>query len=111
MDLEAQGGRTMFEIVIKNEDGVVLTNAETEAIAVVYQSSSGCIASTMMETTSDTAFDIVLSLDMLKNSILKDDKRLKKMYKRRKFLVRNVTRVDLGLLHALLNNRRNDDDE
>lgn len=101
----------MFEIVIKNEDGVVLTNAETEAIAVVYQSSSGCIASTMMETTSDTAFDVVLSLDMLKNNILNGDKLLKKMYKRRKRLIRSVTKVDLGLLHALLNNRRDDNDE
>lgn len=102
----------MFDLLIKNEDGAILANAETEAIAIVYQSAHGCVASSMMETDSITAFDMVLSLDMLKESILQTDKRLKKMYKRRKRIVRDVTQVDLSMLNALLRNRGdNEDDE
>lgn len=102
----------MFELLIKSGDGDVLAEAETEAIAIVYQSAHGCVASSMMETDSMTVFDMVLSLDMLKESILQTDKRLKKMYKRRKRIVRGVTQVDLSMLNALLRDMGdNEDDE
>lgn len=102
----------MFELLIKNESGDILADAETEAIAIVYQAAHGCTASSMMETDMMTALDMVLSLDMLKESILQTDKRLKKMYKRRKRIVRGVTQVDLSMLNALLRNRGdNEDDE
>ena len=101
----------MFDLLIKNDDGDVLADARTEAIAIVYESSQGCIASTMMETDSMTAFDILLTLDMVKESILRTDKHLRKMYKRRKRIVRDVTQVDLSLLKTLLRNREDDDDD
>ena len=100
----------MFDLLIKNDDGDVLADARTEAIAIVYESSQGCIASTMMETDSMTAFDMVLSLDMLRDSILKRDKQLKKMYKKRKKIVKDVTQVDLTALKTLLLNMEDDDD-
>ena len=101
----------MFDLLIKNDAGDVLADARTEAIAIVYESSQGCIASTMMETDEMTAFDILLTLDMVKETILGGDKHLRKMYKRRKRIVRDVTQVDLSLLKALLRNREDDDDD
>ena len=102
----------MFDLLIKSEAGDILADAETEAIAIVYQTAHGCTASSMMATDMMTAFDMVMSLDMLKESILQTDKRLKKMYKRRKRIVRGVTQVDLSMLNALLRNRGdNEDDE
>ena len=101
----------MFDLLIKNEDGDVLADARTEAIAIVYESAQRCVASTMMETDEMTAFDILLTLDMVKETILGGDKHLRKMYKRRKRIVRDVTQVDLSLLKALLRNREDDDDD
>ena len=99
----------MFDLLIKNDEGAVMTDAKTEAIAIVYQSAQGCIVSSMMETDSMTAFDMVLSLDMLRDSILKRDKHLKKMYKKRKKIVKDVTQVDLTALKTLLLNMEDDE--
>ena len=100
----------MYRITITEDGGRVLTDASTDSIAMVYHSDNGCVVSSMMETDMMTAFDMVLSLDMLKENILNTDNDLRKLYKRRKRIVKGVTEVDLSLLRGLMRSRGSDDE-
>lgn len=99
----------MYQIMIRGEDGVVHADDETEAIAVAYKLSGGIMATTLIDTDPLTAFDILLTLDMMQERIMHDHPGLRKMYKRRKRLIKGVTSVDIGPLRAILGNRKDDD--
>jgi hypothetical protein len=104
-------GEIMYDIEVRDEDGAVLVNDSSEAIAMVYSCGHGVYARSLMDVDEMTALEIILGMDKLKDGFLKQSKWLRKMYKRRRRILRSVEEIDLTALHALMSMRGMEDDD
>lgn len=99
--------------VIDEDDGRVLTDAGTDGIALVYSAGeTGIYAHSFMNCGEDDEFHIALSLDKLRDHILRRSPRLELMYLLRDEFI-ETTEIDVGAIQAAIEKMRGDtkDDE
>lgn len=98
-----------YHITIKDDDGRILTDGESDAIAVAYHGDDGINGHTMIDCDGRTIFHLLLTLDELRDHIMSDNPILRYIYERRDEIIESKIAVDIGTIKRAMQGRDQDE--
>ena len=83
-------------------NGKTVVDADTNALAIIYSSDDGVHAGNLMDCDGMTMFHMLLTIDQLKEHILRDNPMLKAIYGLKDLLIDKTIEIDMGAIRSML---------
>lgn len=91
-----------FHIIVIDDDKTVVTNVDTDAIALAYHSEDGINGQTMLDCNGRTTFHLLMSLDELREHILRDNPGMRYLYDHRNEIIDSKVEIDIGAIRRAM---------
>ena len=98
-----------YHITIRDGDGNVITDAETDAIALAYNSDEGINGNYLTDCNGETIFHLLLTLDELKEHMMRESPALRLLYEIKDKIVESKVEIDIGAIKRAMQERDQDE--